>query len=52
MASTVYIKCPLCLETHIIDKYGWVDGCRGYMDLADFELITKMEYTGESIKYG
>ena len=44
------IKCQLCYDKHEIDRYGWVESCRGYMNLSDLELIVKME-TGENIKY-
>ena len=45
-----HIKCPLCINLHIIDMYQWVDSCRGYMSLGDFEMIVKLE-TGESVEY-
>ena len=33
------IKCPFCFNEHIIDKYDWVDSCKGYMHLIEFEAI-------------
>lgn len=50
MVSTEYIKCGLCQEKHILDKYNWVDGCKGYMSLGDFEMIVKFE-TGKDVEY-
>lgn len=48
--KTVYIKCPLCLDKHALDPYNWTETCRGYMSLADFEMIVKIE-TGKRVEY-
>jgi hypothetical protein len=32
-------KCPFCFNEHIIDKYDWIDSCKGYMHLTEFEAI-------------
>lgn len=50
MGSSEYIKCPLCLGTHEIDKTNWVQSCQGYIPLVDFEMIVKYN-TGENVEY-
>ena len=29
-------KCPICGANHLIDKYNWVQSCKGYMHLSEF----------------
>ena len=36
-------------DKHIIDKYNWVDSCKGYMSLGDFEKIIKYEIAEDVI---
>lgn len=33
------IKCPICSIEHVVDKYNWIDSCKGYMHLIEFEAI-------------
>ena len=41
-------KCPLCLEEHEIDEYGWIQSCIGYFELGS--MIGEIEkWLGERI---
>ncbi len=33
------IKCPFCYNEHKIDRYDWVETCKGYMHINEFQLI-------------
>ena len=39
MTEIKTVKCPFCFADHVVDKYDWVDSCKGYMHLIQFEEI-------------
>lgn len=45
MANSV--KCPFCNSGHLVDSYGWVQACVGYMPEDELQLMYEAQNGGK-----